>query len=168
MEQGEFKQERTMNDVQWVKDVEEIKMSKARYGVLVDAIPERGMEAANELAQLFTETCDLDFVALFGRKLTTHDEVRHYFGEVMHRSRGWMWHSFHSPIIEVKGDVATTHWTMLAMSTSRDDPNAEPRISYGYYQDEHVRTPTGWKQSKLSFVNQTRQWQSPYASPPST
>jgi hypothetical protein len=150
-----------MSDAQWVKDVEEVRMGKARYGVIVDSIPERGMAAANELAQLFTEKCELDFTHLFGVVMRTHDDVRHYFGEVLYKSRGWMWHSFHSPIVKIDGNVAKTHWTLFAMSTPRDNPQIEPKISYGYYEDEHVRTATGWLQSKLRFRNETRNWKSP-------
>lgn len=142
---------------QWLRDVEELKNNKARYGMLVDSIPSRGMEAARELAELFVDPCELDFRGLsFGVVVRTREDVRHFFGAALYKSRGWMLHTFHSPLVEISGDEATCRWTLYALSTSREQPHAVPDISCGIYEDRHVRTSSGWRQSHMRFVNETR------------
>jgi hypothetical protein len=149
------------NELLWLKDVEEIKQLKARYGALVDSCPERGLAAATELAQLFTSEMNLDFQSVFGKTFKSRDDVRQFFGEGLAASRGWMWHTFSNPIITVEGDRATGVWMLHAMSTPRDDPHSAPKVSYGRYYDDYVRSPGGWMQSALRFENLTRNYVPP-------
>jgi len=145
-------------DVKWLRDVEEIKALKSRYGELVDQCPKRGLDAGRDLAQLFTEDAECDFSAVFGREINGREDIAFYFGDFMAKARGWMWHSFHSPQIKVEGDRAWGYWTLYAMSTAADEVDAEPKVSYGRYYDEFRRTADGWRQCKLKFVNETRNW----------
>lgn len=67
-----------------------------------------------------------------------------------------MWHSVHSPVIEVNGDEATGRWTLLAMAVPIDKPSAPPFSVYGRYIDSFRRVGGVWQQSKLYFFNETR------------
>ncbi len=147
-----------MDDVQWLRAAEQIKQAKSRYGELVDECPERGMAAALELAQLFTPDAECDFTGVSGRVLRGQADIAYHFGDFLPKARGWVWHSFHNPNIRIEGDRAWAYWTLFAMSTPRDDPGAQPTVSYGRYRDEHVRTADGWKQSRLVVHNETRDW----------
>ncbi|HEX3726426.1 MAG TPA: nuclear transport factor 2 family protein [Pirellulales bacterium] len=146
----------TVIDATCLADIEEIKQLKFRYGMLVDALPARGRDAANELAVLFTEPMHVDFRSVFGVTLTSKEEFSQFFGETLPASLGWMLHSFSNPIIEVAGNHASGTWLLYAMTTARDNPHSAPDISYGRYLDEYVRTPDGWRQRSLKYKNLTR------------
>ena len=137
----------------WLRDIELLKQHKAKYGDCVDRCPADGAAAAEDLAQLFTEDAVLDFTELFGQTLTGRDELRRFFGQTVHRNRVWMWHAFVNPMLEVEGDRARGRWLLYAMSkVSIDVP---PKVTYGRYEDEYVRTANGWLQSRLRFRNET-------------
>ena len=146
-----------MSDVRWLRDVEEIKTAKARYGDIVDHLPQTGAEGVEALTRLFTEDAVLDFTSVFGKVLDGHAGIRAQFG-FLSTNRAWMWHVFANPIVTIDGDTAKAQWLLYAMSTGADAPNAEPRLSYGRYYDEYVRTPSGWLQNKLLVVNEAREW----------
>jgi len=146
-----------MHDVRWLRDIEEIKTLKARYGDIVDSLPMTGERGLAQLCGLFTPDTQLDFTDLFGKCLAGHDGLREFFG-LLAGNRAWMWHSFSNPIIDVAGDTAKAKWLFYAMSTGRDDPSAAPRLSYGRYEDEYVRAAGGWQQRRLKVFNETRDW----------
>jgi hypothetical protein len=150
-------EETGMDDVRWLRDVEEIKMAKARYGDIVDHLPETGKPGVDELCKLFTPDAVLDFSAMFGKVLEGHSGIHDQF-DFLAENRAWMWHIFSNPIVEVDGDTAKAQWLLYAMSTGRDNPEAPPRLSYGRYYDEYVRTSDGWKQSRLRVTNETHNW----------
>jgi hypothetical protein len=139
----------------WLRDLEEIKMSKHLYGDIVDHLPQTGEAGIEELCKLFTADAALDFTELFGRTLHGHDDIREQF-RLLAADRAWMWHSFTNPVIEITGDAARSRWVIHAKSTGRADANGAPDLIYGRYADEYVRTAHGWKQSKLKMVNETR------------
>jgi hypothetical protein len=146
----------TVIDAMRLADIEAIKQLKFRYGMLVDALPGRGRDAADELALLFTEPMHVDFQSVFGLTLTSRTEFRQFFGETLPASLGWLLHTFSNPIIEVAGDHASATWLLYAMTTARGNPRSAPDISYGRYFDEYVRTPDGWRQRSLKYKNLTR------------
>jgi len=65
-----------------------------------------------------------------------------------------MWHSFHSPEIEIVGDHAVGHWTVYCLATNAGSNQVD--VIVGRYRDEYLRTPQGWLQSRLTFSNETR------------
>jgi ketosteroid isomerase-like protein len=139
-----------------LSDLEEIRALKARYGAAVDALCKRGAEAAAELIELFTADAVVDFNTLSGKVLRGHAEIAAHFTDVIGKPNGWMWHAFSNPVIEVNGDRASAVWLLYAMSTRREAVQVAPRVTYGRYHDEYARTPRGWRQSRLTFVNETR------------
>jgi hypothetical protein len=42
------------------------------------------------------------------------------------------------------------------MSSPKTAPQSPASITYGRYYDEYVRTPNGWRKSKMVFKNETR------------
>jgi SnoaL-like domain len=140
----------------WLHDVEELKQHKARYGCLVDLCMTEGNDAAQRLSMLFTEDAELDFRQIFGKALHGRKDVYDHFGTALPADRAWTWHAFSNPIIEIEGDRAKVRWLLYAMSTPRSEPEASPKISYGHYDDEYVRTKDGWLQSGMVFTNETR------------
>lgn len=146
-----------MDDARWLRDVEEIKMAKARYGDIVDHLPFTGKDGVEELCKLFTPDAQLDFMEMFGKHLDGHAGIREQFG-FLASNRAWMWHAFSNPIVEIDGDTAKAQWLLYAMSTGRDDPKAQPRLSYGRYYDRYARTADGWIQTALKVTNETVDW----------
>ena len=140
----------------WLRDIELLKQHKARYGDCADRCATQGMPAADELAQLFTEDAVLDFRELFGQVLTGRSEIRHHFGVNIYADRAWMWHSFSNPIIEISGDRARARWLLYAMTAPASDPDAPPSVVYGRYDDEYVRSGSGWLQTRLKILHETR------------
>lgn len=141
---------------QALADVEAIRLLKPKYGDLIDRLV-RGPEAgdAEQLAILFTEDAVLDFKSALGRH-EGRDAIVRFFTEQLPAVTAWMWHSFHSPLIEVDGDEAEGRWTLYALSVGKDDPHAPPRATYGRYVDRYVRTGDGWRLEHQFFLDETR------------
>jgi hypothetical protein len=137
-------------------DIETLRRFKARYGQLVDAVVSGpSPQLLEPLLDLFTEDVVADFRPTLGL-MNGRAALRQMFGTLLPASRAWVWHSFHSPEIRVAGERAQARWTLFALATSRQAPTVEPVMIYGRYRDEYVRTPAGWRQSRLEFVNETR------------
>lgn len=138
-------------------DVHQIQQLKSLYCDLIDRIMrERKPEDAEALGQLFTEDAVLDFGGLgFGRHQGRSAIVRS-FTEQLPEIVCWMWHSVHSPIIEVRGDQAIGKWTLQAMAVPVADPKSPPFVTYGRYADEFRRVDGRWQQSLMYFHNETR------------
>jgi len=59
-------------------------------------------------------------------------------------------HYVTNPLIEIDGDRATGHWHALVTATM---PGPDALWILGTYEDEYVRTPSGWKIRRLRFVS---------------
>jgi len=137
-------------------DIEAIKQLKGAYGDIIDRLvrkPEHEDRAA--LGALFTEDAVVDFQDMLGVYAGRAAIIR-FFADTMPTVTAWMWHSFHSPIITVNGDEAEGRWTLYALSTRRTELHEAPAATYGRYIDKYVRTPEGWRQSLLFFLDETR------------
>jgi hypothetical protein len=136
--------------VQTLADVEALRRHKATYGRLVDGFGEAitpGAVAA--FRALFTD----DLVAEFNNlgDFQGLDAFIEAMTVTVPSRRQWMWHSFHSPDCSVDGDRAHVAWTLYALvKADRNDPR--PDAVVGRYFDDYVRTPEGWKQSRIRFV----------------
>ncbi|HVW45071.1 MAG TPA: nuclear transport factor 2 family protein [Amycolatopsis sp.] len=140
----------------WLHDVEQLRQLKARYGDLVDRCMNGDRDTAVRLSMLFTEDCVLDFTQIFGRVFRGRADIVDFFGTTLPGLRAWTWHSFTNPIVEIDGDRAEVQWYLYAMSTPRSSPRDTPNTVYGRYHDHYVRSGTGWLQSGLTFLNETR------------
>lgn len=142
-----------MSDQSRLADIEAIKNFKATYGIVVDdLITNYTPEKLDRFAALFTE----DLASNFGKptgQLHGRQAILDFIGGTVRSARSWMWHSFHSPLIEVDGDTATGDWTIYCLALTRGA--SKPDVVLGRYQDKYVRTPQGWRQSSLTFVNET-------------
>ncbi|MCU1345271.1 MAG: uncharacterized protein JWL70_1537 [Acidimicrobiia bacterium] len=135
-------------------DVEEIKVLKALYGVSIDSLVSRPDEATpKSLERVFTEDAVVDFGEV-GRFVGTA-EIANWFGVSLPAMARSMFHSMHSPLIEVDGDRARGRWTVIARMIMRDAPDASEGVHFGRYDDEYVRTADGWRQSRLLFTAET-------------
>ena len=141
-----------MTILQQLADIEAIKLAKARYCDIVDHLPESRGNGVEQLTALFTPDARLDYTSLFGRVLEGHGGIRDFFG-ILATTRVGLWHLISNPIVEVDGDSAKSQWLWYAMSKPRDAPTDEAVVRHGRYYDEHVRTPDGWKQTKMLVVN---------------
>jgi hypothetical protein len=121
---------------------------KHRYGELVDRLSSRIDQADIEaLGELFTEDAFVDFVAV---QLPSRQAILDLYGGAMQKNFAWVWHSFHSPIIEINGDHASGRWTLQGMTITHQSP--VPTTVYGRYADEFVRTTKGWRMSKMVLL----------------
>lgn len=128
--------------------VSQIQYVKGRYGELVDGLSLK-LDQANlkALGELFTEDTFVDFIAV---QLRGRQAVLDLYGGVMQKNFSWVWHSFHSPVIEVNGDRASGRWTLQGLTIGHQ--SSTPTAVYGRYLDEFVRTPLGWRIAKLTLV----------------
>jgi hypothetical protein len=138
-------------------DLEQIKALKTRYGALVDDLCDTGEAGARRLGeQIFLEDATVDFTTLSGTFMNGRREIMDHFQNVIGAAQAWMWHGFSNPDITLQGDRATGVWLLYAMSSPKTAPQSPPSITYGRYYDDYVRTPNGWRQSRLIFKNETR------------
>lgn len=128
--------------------IDAITRLKHRYGELVDGlsvhIDTRAVEA---LGELFTEDAFVDFASV---QLPGRQAVLDLYGGAMQKQFSWIWHSFHSPIIDVNGDRASGRWTLQGITITHENPT--PTTVYGRYCDEFVRTSTGWRISRMVLI----------------
>lgn len=141
----------------WLRDTEQLRQHKSRYGDLVDRCMTGDRDTAVALSMLFTEDCVLDFMQIFGRVLRGRAAIVEHFSTTLPGLRAWTWHVFSNPMIDIKGDQAEAQWYMYAMSTPRSSAQESPKVTYGRYRDHYVRSEGGWLQSGLTFINETRQ-----------
>ena len=121
---------------------------KHRYGELVDRLSGRLDRSDLEaLGELFIEDAFVDFVSV---QLVGRQAILDLYGGAMQKNFSWVWHSFHSPVIEVAGDRASARWTLQGMTIGHDSPT--PTTVYGRYSDELVRTSKGWRISRMVLI----------------
>jgi hypothetical protein len=121
---------------------------KHRYGELVDRLSSRiDQSDLKALGELFTEDAFVDFVAV---QLPGRQAILDLYGGTMQKNFAWIWHSFHSPIVEVNGDRASGRWTLQGMTITHQSPL--PTTVYGRYADEFVCTARGWRMSKMVLL----------------
>ncbi len=128
--------------------VDAILKVKHRYGELIDRLAERiDQNDLSDLANLFTEDVAIDFVTvqLEGRK-----GLLDLYGGQMQQNFSWLWHSFHSPVVDVDENNALARWTLQGMTIARDE--AHPTTVYGRYIDNLVKIDGRWLISKLQLV----------------
>jgi len=138
--------------LQHLSDIEEIKALKALYGLTIDSLVSRPDEAtAKSLERVFTADAVVDFGDT-GRFVGTA-EIADWFGVTLPNMARAMFHSMHSPLVEIDGTRARGRWTVTARMIMRDAPaDSAAGVQFGRYDDEYVRTDDGWRQSRLLFT----------------
>lgn len=138
-------------------DIQDIQRIKGLYCDLIDRIRREGKNTDVEhLASLFTEDAVLDFSSLGQGTPKGRVAIVEHFTKTLPSAVAWMWHSVHTPVIEINGDEATGRWTLLAMAVPIDNPSTPPFSVYGRYIDTFRRIGGVWYQSSLCFLNETR------------
>jgi ketosteroid isomerase-like protein len=136
-------------------DRDQISQLKNRYGWIVDRLPHtRTPEDADQIRALFTEDAvvDLSFSGLFD-VVQGHDAIVKLYLEAMGPKYHYMWHAFHTPLIDIDGDHAVGSWTLQAITLSKSlEPDAAPSVFHGRYVDSFIRTSQGWRHSHLAAV----------------
>jgi hypothetical protein len=137
-------------ELQRLIDIEEIKQLKARFGFLADALCRpHDASLAQEFGALFTEDATIDSAA-FGH-FEGRAQIQDLFSSAVPSQMQSMWHSFQNPLIEIKGEVASGHWTMIAYIYPAAAASAAPTMTFGRYVDQYRRVDGRWRQSKLFF-----------------
>ena len=132
-----------------VNDILHLQAMKATYCETVDACTRDGAKAAARLAELFTEDVQADYGMgpLNGRKAV----IEFLVGTIVATNES-LWHSIHSPRIDVTGDTATGHWTLMVRMKRKQSTVFD--TLYGRYLDEFRRTQQGWRISSVRFIQE--------------
>jgi len=128
--------------------IEAILKVKHRYGELIDRLADRIDQAdLDALGELFTVDAEIDFVSV---QLSGRQGIVDLYGGQMQQNLSWLWHSFHSPIVDIDGDRASARWTLQGLTIARGATS--PDTVYGRYIDELVRVDGRWQISRLRLV----------------
>lgn len=116
-------------------DEKEIRDLCSRYCVYVDSFE------LDKLMDLFDETCRFGLSASGLPDCNNKDELRQFYA-MLNDSLTHQFHLDSNYLIEVHDDTATGTVYYLASGVAKDGTTTDAR---GYYRDEYVRTPAGWK-----------------------
>jgi hypothetical protein len=130
-------------------DILQLQEMKATYCETVDTCVQDGDSAAARLMQLFAEDVHADYGMgeLNGRKA-----VIEFLVTAIVANNDSLWHSIHTPRIDVRGDTATGQWTLMVRMKPKGSATFD--TLYGRYVDEFRRTPQGWRISSIRFVQE--------------
>jgi hypothetical protein len=146
--------------VQYLIDLEEIKMLKYRYCLYNDGgWPAQPLSHQGPAADLYTEdgVWDGGHVA----KAQGREEIRKLFASMA--ALPMAYHAVTNPIIEIDGDTARGHWHLISGSVGKAKPSTAAKgsteftgsdSSFGFagYQEEYVRTPEGWRIKSTQMI----------------
>ncbi|MEV7574415.1 nuclear transport factor 2 family protein [Pseudarthrobacter sp. NPDC089323] len=140
-----------MQNISW-QDLEEIKALKSQYFYWLD------MQQWTALRSLFTDNAEFEGFPfeMDGPDAWVHG-VQRFFDGVVTQHRGAMPH-----FQEVTADRVKGRWSMTDYLTWQPGSRTYRGIAipgmygihgYGYYEEEYVRTPSGWR---IAFMRLTR------------
>src|SRR3546814_453613 len=145
-------------DLQKLADIQAIRRIKGLYCDTIDRIiRDKRPDDTEKLRALFTENAVIDFTLLDGKVYSGRDMILELFTGVMPAMTSWMWHTIGAEVIDIDGHKATGRWTLYAMAQRVGDPSAPPFATYGRYIDEFERVDGVWRQSRLFFLNETKE-----------
>jgi ketosteroid isomerase-like protein len=132
-----------------VNDILHLQAMKATYCDAVDACTKDGDKAAARLAELLTEDVHADYGMgpLNGRQAV----IEFLVGTIV-ATNDSLWHSIHTPRIDVSGDAATGQWTLMVRTRQKKSTTFD--TLYGRYLDEFRRTQQGWRISSVRFIQE--------------
>ena len=136
--------------LQRLEDIEAIRQLKARYCQACDDDHNGDAVAACFVADGLWEGANIDVHARGREAIHAYIHGVRTSGRVNNPA-----HMVMNPVITLDGDRATGHWRFQMMYADRSDPAATHfhRI-IGIYEDEYVRTETGWLMSHLRVTVQ--------------
>lgn len=132
-----------------VGDILEIQSLKALWCEVIDNVHFNPTAAAPRLSALFADDVKADYgpAGLFDGR----DAVTRFLVEVSSKP-AWLWHSLHSPRVEVSGDSAVGYWTMNGQA--KMDGSDQMLTSTNRCHDEFRRTPDGWRFSYIRSIHE--------------
>ena len=138
----------TEEDVRRLLDLEEIKSLKYRYCHYNDGgWPTQPRSHQGPSVDLFTEDGVWD-----GRPVLPiaqgQAELRDLFGRFASMFP-MAYHAVMNPLIEIDGDTAHAHWHIMSAGES---PKGRASLSISTYEDDYVRTPSGWRVRRMRLV----------------
>ena len=137
-------------EIRRLGDVLQLQMVKATYCDIVDTCVQDADKAAERLTHIFTEDVRADYGV---DTLRGRNAVINFLVVNIAANNESLWHSLHTPKIDVNGDVATAHWTVMVRM--RQKGAATFASLYGRYRDEFRRTPQGWRISAIRFTQES-------------
>jgi hypothetical protein len=137
-----------------VRDIMQLQAVKALYCEIVDSITSDAAGAAARLRELFAADVKADY-GMGMSLLQGCDAVADFLLTAIGASNQALWHSIHSPRIEVHGDSAVGRWTVLVRLKVKGA--ATTTMLFGRYVDEFRRTPAGWRLSFIRFIQQAQE-----------
>jgi hypothetical protein len=132
-----------------MNDILHLQAMKATYCETVDACTSDGAKAAARLAELFTEDVQADYGM---GPLNGRNAVIEFLVSAIVANNDSLWHSIHTPRIDVSGDAATGHWTLMVRMKRKQSTLFE--TLHGRYLDEFRRTQQGWRISSIRFIQE--------------
>lgn len=141
-----------MLTIEELNDVEAIRRHKAVYARLVDASAD---DLTNRSLARFADLFDEDATFTLGaKKLRGRQAICDHFFSGAPESRVQVWHSFHTPIVDIDGDSAATQWTMYARARMPADPD-DVKVIVGRVHDTLRRGTDGrWRISTSIFASE--------------
>jgi len=130
-------------------DILQLQQVKATYCETVDECARNVDKAAASFGELFTEDAQADYGM---GPLQGRSALIDFLVNVIAASNDSLWHSLHTPRIDVTGDTAVGHWTVLARLKRKGASTAE--MLCGRYLDEFRRTGQGWQISSVHFMRE--------------
>lgn len=131
-----------------VRDVLQLQAVKALYCETIDSITADAAGAAVRLRQLFVPDAKADY-GMGMSVLEGRDAVADFLLKAIGAGNEALWHSIHTPRIEIQGDRAVGRWTVLVRMKAKGATQAA--MLFGRYVDEFQRTAAGWKVSFVHF-----------------
>lgn len=126
-------------------DILEIQMLKARYCAAADLSPTDPEMSARMFEDIFTD----DVVGDYGMGELVGPAMKEFLNTVISANAIWMWHAISSPIVSSDGAKGKGDWTVLVKKRSQGVDEISTVI--GRYSDEFVKTPKGWRISRVGF-----------------
>lgn len=139
----------TEQELQELSDSLEIQSLKALCMEIIDNVHFDPEDARAKLSNLFVDDIKADYgpAGLFEGR----DAVLEFLVNISAKP-AWLWHSLHSPRIEVSGDIATGYWTMNGQGRMPDSDQMVASINR--CRDDFRRTADGWKISYIRSINE--------------
>lgn len=128
--------------LQLLEDRNAIEELKAAYVYAIDATT-RDPSKIDSLLALFDDDICIDYgpFGIFRGKPDAQD----FFQVTVPTISAWSFHVASDPILVINGAHSTGHWKVVARGVFTSDYAAGVQQAFATYQDEYVKTATGWK-----------------------
>lgn len=134
-----------------IADILEIEALKARFFESVDRCVSEPDRSRAGLRAMLVEEVEADYGA-FGVPRGREAFIDFLIGA--YAKFDWLWHSAHSPRVEVNGDNAVGYWTSDGQARLKESGMLVASINR--YRDDFVRTADGWRFAVVRDILEAR------------